>query len=83
MPHLNIGLDKKEHDRFNILLIRFKVRDQAELIHILNNLGEDVLDGRLVHVPKRTPIKPIDKDSFSDALAEARAEIPETPFQTA
>ena len=83
MPHLNIGLDQKEHDRFNILLIRFKVRDQAELIHILNSLGEDVLDGRLVHVPKRTQNKRIDKDSFSDAIAEARVEIQENPLQTA
>jgi hypothetical protein len=83
MPTLHVALEQKQLDRFNRNVIDFKAGTQANLIRIANGILEDVLAGRLVHVPKRTPINPIDKDSFSDALDEERAKIPEAPLQNA
>lgn len=92
MTHLNIGIDKHELDRFKILAVRFKARDQAELIHVLNGIAEDVLDGKYVRVQKRSaeiradknqPLVPRGKkDSFSEAIAEEKTRIQETPLQT-
>lgn len=76
MPTLHVAIDTNELRRFNILVERFKLRTQVELIHLLNGIGEDVLDGRLVHVQKRAPIKEIDKDAFSECIAREKAKDP-------
>ena len=76
MPTLHVAIDANELRRFNILVERFKLKTQAELIHRLNGIGEDVLDGKLVHVQKRAPIKEIDKDAFSEGIAREKAKDP-------
>ena len=73
MPTLHVAIDANELRRFNILVERFRLHTQVELIHRLNGIGEDVLDGKLVHVRKLAQINQIDKDAFSEGIVRENA----------
>jgi Txe/YoeB family toxin of Txe-Axe toxin-antitoxin module len=81
MPTLSVSIDKKDLDDWNINRIQIGAKDHAEMVRRVNRIVKDVLTGRLVHVQKRTPIKPIDKDSFSDEIAKEKTKLERLPPQ--